>query len=653
MAPLRALALALAATLAWACSSPADLDSPDPRRRAAAVRRLGGGPSDQALPAVLLAQGDRSVEVRLAAVEALLGLGGPRAAEGLGSMLGDVEPAVARAAALGLAELAPEAGGRERLLAGYALASSAGRAAIAEALRHIGASLREAVETEARIRYERNLSALERGGPAERAGAAEELGASGRVEAVTRLLGLLGDGTALDPVVLAGVARGLGASGDREVRPRLERLLASQGPGVAEAAAEGLGRLGDPGAAGSLAGPAERGGGPGAAALAALGQLPRSSEVSGALCAVAARCVDPGRAAQAARLARQRGASCSVRPLLNRIGRSGERAALAALAELRWEGADAEAVSRRLLGLLAARGGDPAVRAAAAHAVGATGWPGAAEGVAERVAAIYRRLDEVRARLIADPKHPPAFLEPPEAAELGALLAAGGRLHADGLAALVERGLSEPAPAIRAGALEGHGWLAGPAAAGRLEQGLADPSPIVRSASAAALSRLGEAGAQALVRFAAQTQPAEGGWRIELAEALALTGSAEAATGLARLLEGESTGAAIQGLSRLGASAGVNPLLDMVDRGDGRWLPEAVDAVASLSGGESGPSILRLVTSERGEVRVAAVRALGRLRYEPASPGLEALKSDYVGLVRRAAVEALARLPSRRPGGRR
>ncbi len=646
----RSLALALAATLAAGCSSRADLESPDPCRRAAAVRRLGSASPGQALPALLLAQADRSSQVRQAAAEAFPKLGGPRAAEGLGALLGDVDPAVAGAAARGLSELAPGDGGKERLLAGYAVASSAGRASIAAALRQIGASLREAVEVEARLRYERNQVALERGGPAERAGAAEELGASGRAEAVARLLGLLAEGDKLDPVVLAGVARGLGASGDGSARIRLERLLASQGPGVAEAAADGLRVLGDPGTAPGLAGVAERGGAPGAAAMAALAALPETAEAGSALCAVATRSQDPARAMQAARLARQRGATCPVKPLLDRIGRAGGLAALAALAELRWDGADAEAVSRRMLALLASRGGEPAVRAAAARVVGTAGWPGAAKDVGARVASLFKRIDEARAKVIADPRNPPAFLEPPEAAELGALLAAAGRLHADGVAPLVVRGLSEPSPAIRAGAIEGQGWLLGPAATGTLEKGLADADAGVRSASARALGRLGEAGAPPLVRAAASTQPSEDAWRSELAPALARTGSAEAATGLARLLEGESTDAAIQALSRLGASTGVKPLIDFVERGEGPSLPEAVEAVASLAGAEAGPPVGRLLTSERPEVREAAVHALGLLRYEPASPGLEALKSDYVVRVRRAAIEALARLPSRRPG---
>jgi HEAT repeat protein len=653
MVQLRALVVLLVAALAAGCWSRADLESPDPRRRAAAVRRLGAGSPEQALPALLLAQADRSVEVRLAAAQAFMRLGGPRAAEGLGALLGDVDPAVACAAADGLSELAPGDGGKERLLAGYAVASSAGRASIAEALRRIGATLREAVEVEARLHYERNLAALERGSPSERAGAAEELGVSGRVEAVTRLLGLVAAGEQTDPAILAGAARGLGASGDREARIKLERLLASQRPGVAEAAADGLRLLGDPGTADSLAIVAERGGAPGAAAMAALAALPKAAEVGSAICSVAVRSPDPARATQAARLARQRGASCPVKPLLNRIGRAGERAALAALAELRWDGAESEAVSRRLLAFLSTGGGEPAVRAGAARAIGTAAWPGAAGEVSDRAAVLFRRIDEARAKVVADAGKSPDFLEPVEAAELGALLAAGGRLHADGLAPLLERGLSEASPVIRAGAVEGHGWLLGPAAVAALEKGLADVDPGVRSASARALGRQGEAGAPPLVRAAASSQPADGRWRIELAQALAFTGSPEAAPGLTRLLEGESTEEAILALARLGASTGVKPLTDLVVRGEGSWLPEALDALASLAGAEAGPPITRLLTSERAEVREAAIHALGRLRYEPASPWLEALKSDYVVRVRRAAIEALARLPSRRPGSHR
>jgi HEAT repeat protein len=273
--------------------------------------------------------------------------------------------------------------------------------------------------------------------------------------------------------------------------------------------------------------------------------------------------------------------------------------------------------------------------------------------VAARAAAAFGRIDEARTRLDTDPKRPPPFLEPADAGELGALLAAGGRLHADGLAPLVARGLGEPSPAIRAGAVEARGWLAGVGSIPLLEKGLADPAPEVRSASARALGRLGEAGAPPLVRAAAQTRPGEGAWRIELAQALTMTGSGEAADGLARLLDGPSTAAGIQALSQLGSSAGARPLLELVDRGSGVWLPEAVDALAALAGAEAGPGIARLLTSERSEVREAAVRALGRIRYEPAAPGLEALKSDYVVRVRRAAIEALARLPSRRPGAPR
>jgi HEAT repeat protein len=273
--------------------------------------------------------------------------------------------------------------------------------------------------------------------------------------------------------------------------------------------------------------------------------------------------------------------------------------------------------------------------------------------VADRSAALFKRIDEARARLDTDPKRPPPFLDPAEAAELGALLASGGRLRADGLAPLAARGLSEPASAIRAGALEATGWLDGAASVPALQKGLGDPASEVRSAAARALGRLGEAGAPPLVQAAAQAAPTDGGWRIELANALAQTGSGEAATGLALLLEGPSTGAAVQGLAQLGSSGGVKPLGELVERGEGRWLPEAMEALAMLGGAEAGSGIARQLTSERVEVREAAVRALGRLRYEPAAAGLEALKSDYAVRVRRAAIEALARLPSRRPGAKR
>jgi len=639
-------ALACLGALLPACG-PSDLDSPDPARRASAVRTLGGGSPERFMPALLVAQADPSAQVRLAAADVFAKVGGARAAEGLGALLADPDPTVVAAAADRLARLPLEAGGKPRLLAAYADATTSGRAAIAEALDRLGVSLREAVEVEARQLWERHLAAILQPAGVKaaqaRAGAAEELGQSGRLEAVSRLLSLIDGPGKTDARLAAAAARGLGATGHRQARARLELLVESPIPEVAEGAADGLRVLGDAAVADALAAVAEGGGPAAAAALAALEALPRAPEVGAALCAVAVRSGEPGRAATAARLATLRDAPCPERPLLARLGRPGELAALAALAELRLEPEAAEKAGRRVLDLLAPGRGDPQVRAAAARTLGGIGWKGGAAPALERAVAILKRVEEARAKVAG------AFPAPPATEELGALLASAARLGAADAGPLAARLLRDPAPGVRAGAIEALGWLRGAAAAGPAGAALEDPDPVVRRAAVRALARLGPAGTRALVGEAARTRPDEGAWRIQLASALGDAGGPEATAGLAALLDGPSTGAAALELARLGASAGAEPLAKLVARPGAAALPVAIDALAQVAGAEAGPIIAAHLTSDRADVREAAVRALGRLRYEPASPRLEAMRSDYFARVRRAAVEAMAKLPSRRP----
>ena len=668
------LALALAAAALLGCPG-ADLDSPDPVRRAAAVRSLGGRSPERVLPALLVAQVDASPEVRLAAADALERLGGARGAEGLGALLSDGDPAVVTAAADRLARLPADAGGKERLLRAYGDATPAGRDAIAAALDRMGVSLREAVEAEAHLLWERHLAAIDlpagvRAGQA-RAGAAAMLGESGRSEAVTRLLALADGPGKTDARLLAAAARGLGATGHRSARPRLELLLESPSREVAEGAADGVKALGDPAAADALAGLAEGGGPAAAAALAALESLPQAPEVGAALCAVAVRASEPGRAASAARLATLRDAACPERPLLARLGRPGELSALMALAELRLEAPAAEAAAGRVLAQLQAGRSDAPVRVAAARALGGIGWKGAAGPALERCGVLLKKLEEGRAKVVGTPPTQPAdrpergtpqargvegpptagpFLDPPDAEELGALLAAAARLGAVDAGALAGRLVADPSPAVRAGAVEALGWLRATDALAPASAALADPAPEVRQAAARTLGRLGPPGAAPLVGAASRTKPEERAWRLALAQALGETGSPEATAGLAALLDGPSTGPAAMAMARLGASASAKPLSELVARPGAPALPEAIEALARVAGPEAGPVIAAHLTSDRADVREAAVRALGRLRYEPSAARLEAMRSDYYGRIRRAAVEAIAKLPSRRTG---
>jgi HEAT repeat protein len=652
------LAALLAAASALACGR-GDLESPEPAKRARAVRALGGG--DAPLAPLLVAERDASPLVRRAAADAFASRGGPDAADALGKLAVDPVPEVAIAAAAGLAGMPGEPRARQRLVQAYADATPRARAAIADALDRIGVSLREAVEAEARMLWERNLAALERGSGAARAGAAEEAGASARAEAVQRLVPLVDPNRNRDRLLAAAAARGLGESGDWSARSPLEALLSERDAFLSEAAATALGRLGDPAAADALAEAATAD--PGRVANAAgeaLSALPEAPEVGVALCELAIRSPDPALAARAARETRRRDAECPVRPILARFGRPGTVAALAALAELAVPRDAAASVAEKVEPLLdPVRGRDPETRIAAAHALGRLSGAAAAPAILRRAQAVAAQIAEKRSRWIpAAPaaSAPPKWIDavsPAEARELGSLLLELGRLRADSAQPVLAAFARDPLPPIRAGAV---GGLAGSGSAQGLEAAsaaLEDAEPEVRLAAAEGLARFGARGAAALVRATQAAGVASPSWRIALARALGETGSADAIPGLVRLLDGPSAAPAAVALARIGSPAAAPPLVEYLGRPEAQARAEAVEALAQLAARDAAPAIAALLTDERPEVRATAARALGRLRHEAASARLEALRSDYYGRVRRAAVEALSKLPAGAPRSRR
>ena len=700
--PTTTQAIALAASLLLAaCGSErsrADLRSPVPERRAAAVAALAGSRDPADLSYLLVAQQDPSPLVRKAAAAAFTARGGMRAVEALGALLEDPDPEVVVAAARGLGAVPQGAGAkgeemqalaRQRLVAAYGRAGPTGRAEIASALAATGTSLREAVEAEARQLWERNLRALQSGSPAQRCGAAEELGRSGRVEAVRKLLPLATPASA--PGLAAAAARGLGASGDPQAREALLDLLDAPQASVAEAAAGALADLGDPAAAGPLArigadGPSRLA----AAAVEALVALPQAPDVSVALCEIAIRSGDPAVAERAAAQARARHASCPERPLVARLARRGTDAlaALAAMGALGLTPSQVAQAGERAAALL--QSSEAAVRAAAARALGLSGYAPAVPALQRRAQALQQRAGEARekwsagpwppvpatgfdggpprpeavlARTGGAPAPPPGAraplqpewvddLEPGEAEELAAVTVALARLRAEGASALAAALSADPDETLRAAAAEALALPGGEAGRRRAALALQDPAPRVRLAGAVALARGGAEAVGPLAAALGRAAPADVAFRDALIASLSETGSPQAVEPLAELLSGPQAAAAAAALGRLSVREGARPLFRMLERPGGPGRSEAVEALAQLVGAEAGEALAAELLSDRPEVRAAAARALGRIRFEGASQRLEALRSDYYGEVRRAAVEALARLPSG-PTGRR
>ena len=682
----RLLALLLAAALAGGAGCRGGgLDSADPERRAAAVRAVAARGRDADLPLLLVAARDGSPAVRRAAAAAFAARGGPSAADALGKLLADPDAGVVALAAGGLAAMPGLPRAKEALLAAYADASPPGRGAIAEALQSHGTSLREAVELEARILWDRNVTALASGTPQERAGAAEELGASGRNEAVTRLLPLVDPRRNPDHALAAAAARGLGEAGDWGARPHLEALLADGDAALAEAAAGALGRLGDPTAADALAAAgADASGRIAGAAEQALAALPQAPEVGLALCELAVRTMDPAVAARAAAQARLREAECPERPLLARLGKPGAEAALAALGELGLQGAAADSAAQRIVPLLD-KGPDPLVRVAAARALGRLRTAVPVSALQQRAGTLASRLGAARSRWIpgrlpatsaagfggdprarlaavlaragpleAAPGVPPGVpfvggASGSEAIELGAVAAAIGHQRAPGAESLLLGLAHDPAPEIRAGAVEGLALLGDDPALAAVAEALGDEADPVRDAAAEGLAGLGPRGVPALARAVERSAGVGASWRVTLARALGEGGGEDAVPALTSLLDGPSGPAAAAALGKIGAPAAVGPLVAWLGNPSATGRVEAIEALAQLAARESAPAITAQLTSDRPEIRGAAARALGRLRWEAASGRLEALRSDYCGRVRRAAVEALAKLPTGAP----
>jgi HEAT repeat protein len=636
-------ATVLLATALVGCGagSRGDLQSSDPERRAAAVKRLGGSRSPGDLAAILVAQQDPDARVRRAAATAHGARGGPTSQEGLSAMLYDPDPGVVAAAARALGAIRPDGPGtdareaaelhRRAALAlsdAYGRADARGRAEIATALHEIGGSLRDAVEAEARLLWDRHARALRGPSEAGRAGAAEELGRSGRADAVKLLVPLLEEKGG-DPRVMAASARGLGWSGDGAVLEPLEAALGSRWADVAEGAAWALGNIGNPAGAESLAevgstAPSRLA----QAAVAALLEMPPAPETGVALCEVAVRTTHPPAAERAAIGARTRDAECPDKPLTQRIARggAGAEAALAAFGALGLQGERLRGGGERALALLQP-GADPRLRISAARALGNAPYPAAIPALQRRAAATS------------------------DAEELAEVAVALARLAPDSSGPLALRLAADPDPRLRAAAARALA-LSKPATAVEPLALLAkDGDAEVRRAAIGALGALGSSGLAPLAA-ALSARRGDDEEASATARALGATGDPGALPHLASMLAGELAPAAAAAIGRLGVPAGSSILLAALEKGQASGRVEIIEALGLLGSPDAGDAVARELTSDRPEVRSAGARALGRLRHEGSASRLEALRADYYADVRRGAGEALARLPTRTPSRR-
>jgi HEAT repeat protein len=675
-----------------------------PEPRAQALARLGELSNEDDFSLFLKGARDSSALVRRAAAEALGKSGNTKAVDPLGELLADADDDVQAEAAAALARFNNEKS-RAYLLSAYGRQDAPARIAIARALGPTG--LAEAIRLEAKMLWDRNLKALESGGPAERVGAAEELGRSGRSEAIERLLPMLGD----DSLLLAGgAARGLGAARDLRALPWLVGVLKENYPVLREAAAEALGNLGEPSAIIALENMALEGG-PGAiAATRAIGQLGALPEARQSLCKLAAQ---GGRevAHLSARLARTRGESCPLDPIVSRLSKGSAETlagldALAALESAKGaekvaaliDGPNREmrlAALRTLSEIQVASPPDKLVKMLEAErdriAVACRKWvsaplplksgAGPGEGEAssqpsaqngappqidrerDRAAKLNEMMAKVEARnearaeslgLRLAPRDPHSLDLVPDIPEgeddlLLALIRASGRLRAPGAEAILLELATSSRARTRAAACEGLGSIAGPGALGAAAKCLEDPDQGVVEAAARGLSHSGSEAVRFLMARLAKGSDAG---RAEIVRSLGALKAKESARAIAGMLgaRGPECEEALEALKRLGDPSVVPALAEQLREHKAPGRLGLIEALGALADPKAVAVLGEELFNDRPEVRAAAARALGRCGQRDPFGALEALRFDYYAEVRRAAEESLGKTARGAPG---
>lgn len=682
------LSVLCAAALLTGCDGSRDqllahLQSTRPEERAVAVRKL----ADQAKPEDLVlftrAAKDTAAIVRGEAATALGQSLDPKVLDILGELLGDPDEDVQGRAAMALAQFKSEKA-RAYLTLQYARRGRSTRQAIVEALSaaNVPGAMASVVAAESQTLWDRNVKALTTGTLPERVAAAEEIGKSGRVEAVNRLLPLVGD----SHVILAAAAvRGLGYAGDPRAVEPIANLLTENFPELREAATEALLRLRDPKALPRLREIALEKSSASPLAIQAILALPAEKGANDALCELSLVAA-PEDARMAARAMRTRG-GCPLEPIVERLARRGDQ--VAALQALEGLGDAGKPAAAKVLPLLGST--DEAVRLQAVRTAAELGESSAIEPIQKLHDQELEKLSQLRGDWIATPL--PADFAPGYGPGAGS--AQGGRqgelfqkiqaANASKLKAAGKTSLRVTPPTeliddastdqlrLFAATLEALGRLGAPGALEKLKGWVDDPSPLVRTSAAVGLSTLGAEGiaaaspglldpdrdVQGAVALAlaergapgqaaiARVLPQLAADRMPLLSALDRAGpTAEVTAALIKVLEGggaESVVAA-QLLGRIRAREAVGPLKAALDDPTSISRREALIALGRIGDVAAAEWIAKDLNHDSADVRAAAADALAGLGASPRPDALDALKGDYYRRVRESAERALSRV---------
>lgn len=671
----------------------ADLQSPRPHERAAAVKKLSDGERPEDLVLFTRAAKDVSGLVREQAVIALGRSHDPRVVDLLGEMLEDTDELVQQQAAKALAEIKNDKA-KAYLTLQYARRGRSTRIAIVEALKeaNVPGAMASVVAAEAKALWDSHLRAFTEGSLPERVGAAEQLGMSGRAEAVNRLLPLISDSQV---VLVAAAVRGLGDAGDRRALPPITKLLDETYPEIREATITALQRLQDASSFPLLQSVALEGSSASTLATQAILASPPLPEVNAALCAIVLRgsVLD---AMDAGRTMRSRG-GCPLEPIYETLR---GRDPLPALTALRALGSTARESSSRVVTLLSSN--DRRVRHAALAALTELGDPASGPAVKKVYELELAELEAARAdwvtrelpREYAPGFEPGAKLDSadPRAASqakqdkllamvddkreqrardqgkvvltrmlpeivpdvgyeqvlvMSASLRALGALKVEGALEILKTHVEERNAELRNSARVGLALL-GPEALPLAVQGLYEPDRKVQADVARALVQQGPEGRAAV----AEALPKIAGSTLGVLESLL---EVEAPLSLTPVLAklvisgGPESVVAAHLLGRMKAKDAVDALVKTLDDPNSPARREVLLALGTIGDSRAAEAIARDLSNDLPDIRAAAAEALASVGTPAQLEALDALKGDYYRRVREAAEATLARL-GKKPG---